>query len=113
MDLPSFDPRWIDCDNAFSLPTAPLSLVLLHKVRGWWERINSTEYHHYQKHRQDACDVAALAPIASKIGVTIDDDALPDDFIESASKWVNNFIVAYPEFQTQVHWIQIGFDPYA
>ena len=113
MDLPSFDPRWIDCDNDFSLPTAPLSLVLLHKVRGWWDRIKSPEGHHYQKHWQDACDVAALAPIASQTGVTIDGDALPENFIESASEWVNNFIAAYPELRTRYHWRQIGFNPYA
>ncbi len=113
MDLPSFDPRWIDYENDLRLPTAPLSLVLLHKVRGWWERVNSPEDHHYQKHMQDADDVATLAPLASEMGVTIDDDALPDDFIESASGWVNNFIVAYPEFQTGYHWRQIGFETYA
>ena len=113
MDLPSFDSRWIDYNNDLSLPTAPLSLVLLHKVRGWWERINSPDDHHYQKHWQDAHDVATLAPLASEMGVTIGDDALPDDFIESASEWVNNFIAAYPKFRTRSHWRQIGFRPYS
>jgi len=47
------------------------------------------------------------------MSVTINDDALPNDFIESASEWVNNFIAAYPELRTRYHWRQIGFRTYA
>ena len=112
IELPSFDPCWIDSNNDLGLPTAPLSLVLLHKVLGWWERINSDD-HHYQDHWKDAQDVANLAPIASKTGVTINDDVLPDDFIDSASEWVNNFIATYPKFRTRYHWRKIGFRTYA
>ena len=112
IDLPSFDPYWIEYDNDLRLPTAPLSLVLLHKVRGWWARINSDD-HHYRDHVKDAQDVANLAPIASQMGVTINDNALPDDFIDSASEWVNNFIAVYPKLRTRYHWRKIGFRTYA
>lgn len=112
MELPSFDPYWIESDNNLRLPTAPLSLVLLHKVRGWWDRINSDD-HHYRDHWKDAQDVANLAPIASEMGVTINDGVLPDDFIDSASEWANNFIATYPEFRTRYHWRKIGFRTYA
>jgi len=108
MELPSFDPYWIDYDNSLRLPTAPLSLVLLHKVRGWSERIDSTG-HQYEKRWQDARDVATLAPLASRMGVTIHDDVLPDEFIESASEWVNDFVATYPKLRTRYHWRKIGF----
>jgi len=108
MELPSFNPYWINYHNSLKLPTAPLLLVLLHKVRGWSKRVNSTD-HHYEKHRQDASDVATLAPLASQTGVTIHDNVLPDEFIESASVWVNDFIAAYPKLRTQYHWRKIGF----
>jgi hypothetical protein len=113
IELPTFDPGWIEYDNNHKLPTAPLSLVLLHKVLGWWERINSLDDYHYEKHWQDARDVANLAPLASQMGVTIDDDVLPDSFIDSASEWVNAFIAKYPKFRTRYHWRKIGFRTYA
>jgi hypothetical protein len=109
MEIPSFDPRWIERDNSRRLPTAPLSLVLLHKVRGWSERIKSVQDHHYQRHKQDAHDVTTLAPLASQMGVTIHDGVLPNEFTESANGWVNDFIAAYPELRTQYHWSKIGF----
>jgi hypothetical protein len=113
MELPSFDPYWIDYNNDLGLPTAPLLLVLLHKVLGWSERIESSQYHQYQKHEQDASDVGTLAPLASKMGVTIHDNVLPDDFIESATEWVNDFIATYPNLRTRYHWRKIGFRIYA
>jgi hypothetical protein len=106
--LPSFDPYWIEYDNTHGLPTAPLLLVL-HKVLGWRARINSPDNYHYQKHWDDACDVANLVPLASQVGVTIDDGVLPDDFIDIASEWVNEFIAEYPKFRIQNHWRKIGF----
>jgi len=113
MGLLSFDPYWIDYDNTHSLPTAPLSLVLLHKARGWWGRINSPNDRHYQKHWQDARDIANLVPLASQMGVTTNDDILPNDFMDSANEWVNQFIMAYPKLRTTYHWRKIGFRTYA
>jgi len=109
MDLPSFDPSFIDFDNSRSLPAAPILLVLLHKVRGWWERFHSPNDYQHKKHWDDACDVANLAPLASQMGVTIHDDVLPDDFIYNASEWVNEFIAEYPKFRTRYHWRKLGY----
>jgi hypothetical protein len=106
MDLPSFDRRWI-YRRVDKLPTAPLSLVLLHKVRGWSERIKSDVPYQWEKHRQDASDVASLLPIASKGGVNINSGVLPHDFLESAGGWVAAFINKY-QFPIH-HWREIGF----
>lgn len=112
MELPSFNPSWIDYNNDHRLPVAPLSLVLLHKARGWWRRINSPSDRRLQLHKKHARDVANLAPLASQKGVTIKNDVLPHDFVDSASEWVNEFIAAYPEFRTRNHWRKIGFRTY-
>ena len=107
-ELPSLDPYWIDYSNE-DLPAAPLLLVLLHKVLGWWEHFNSAHSHHYQKHYQDARDVENLLILASEMGVTIDYHVLPHDFIDSAKEWVKKFIAEYPDTQMRYHWRQIGF----
>jgi hypothetical protein len=107
MELPSFDRRNIY--RRFSeLPIAPLSLVLLHKVRGWLERSTSDVPYQWEKHRQDASDVASLLPIASEGGVNIKSGVLPDEFLESAGGWVGAFINKYPNFPTH-YWQTIGF----
>ena len=107
MELPSFNPSYIYYENDYRLPTAPLSLVLLHKVRGWSERINSSEMHHYVKHWKDARDVEFLAPLAARMGVTIDEKVLSEEFIDSSIEWVNKFIATYPELHTGNHWRKI------
>ena len=107
MELPSFDPSYIYHGNDYRLPTAPLSLVLLHKVRGWSKRINSTEEYHYKKHWKDASDVAYLAAFAARMGVTINEKVLPKDFIDSSIKWVNEFTTECPELCTGNHWRKI------
>jgi len=107
-ELPSFKPRRIDYHNEHVLPAAPLLLVLLHKVLGWWRRMNSPDKHHYQKHWQDARDVANLVVLASQLGVRIDGHVLPDNFIDSAREYVNEFMAAYPKVQTRYYWRRIG-----
>jgi len=107
-ELPLFDPYWINCNNEHGLPAAPLLLVLLHKVLGWWKNVNSSDYH-YKKHQKDADDVEYLVPLASRMGVTIGNDILPDTFIDSARQWVNEFMARYPNDRMMYHWGNIGF----
>ena len=115
--LPSFHPSQIvhwnvtlgNSGNSLRLPTAPLLLVLLHKVLGWWTRRRSSQDHIWEKHMRDALDVVNLLPIASRRRVRIHDNVLPDDFLESASEWVREFIATYPNHRAQYHWGEIGF----
>jgi len=117
-NLPSFHPSKIvhwnvnlgNAGNSLRLPTAPLLLVLLHKVLGWRTRRRSSYDHIREKHLRDARDVVNLLPIASRRRVTIHDNVLPDRFLESASEWVSEFYATYPNHRAQYHWGEIGFE---
>ena len=109
MDLPELDPSMIDFKNDRQLPTAPLSLVLLHKLRGWFERVHSPKPYYYQRHPQDVNDVALLLPIAARDGVQITDPVLPRKLVNKARRWVNQYVTMYPQRDTTSHWKKIGF----
>ena len=76
MDLPALHPSKIDLNNSYRLQTAPLSLVILHKLRGWHERIHSQKPWHYKRHKTDGRDVEKLLPISAGAGVKINDPVL-------------------------------------
>ena len=109
MDLPKVDPSRVDFNNRRKLPTAPLSLVLLHKLRGWFDRIHSDKPWYYERHPKDAHDVAKLLPIATDAGVKNTDSILPRKFVNKARRWVNQYVTQYPEYNTTSHWREIGF----
>jgi hypothetical protein len=111
MDLPALDCSRIDFSNHRQLPTAPLSLVLLHKLRGWSDRIRSTKEYCYQRHPKDALDVAQLLPIAARASVNITDPVLPRKLVKKARRWVNLYVRIYPEYNTARYWREIGFRP--
>lgn len=106
-ELLEFDPSRIEYCR--QLPIAPLSLVLLHKLQGWFIRSHSQERHQYEKHWKDIFDVARLLPIAVKGGAKTTDPALSSILVEKAGEWVHQFIIQYPEFHTARHWRKIGF----
>ena len=104
----SFNPSRINYGTE-DLPVAPLSLVLLHKLQGWSIHLRSQQSHRHEKHHQDSLDVAQLVPIAARRGVKATDPALSSELVEKAARWVNRFIMKYPEFRTTRHWRKIGF----
>jgi hypothetical protein len=111
MDLPALNRSRIDFSNHRQLPTAPLSLVLLHKLRGWSDRIRSTKTYYYRRHPKDALDVAQLLPIAASSSVNITDPVLPCKLVKKARRWVNLYVKIYPEYDTTKEWKEIGFHP--
>lgn len=110
MDLPAIDLESIKSNNRHRLPTAPLSLVLLHKLRGWHDRKRSKFPYYNKRHPKDALDVAKLLPIAADAGVKIPDLCLPRNLVNKARRWVNQFVTECPEYNTIDHWKKIGFN---
>jgi len=108
-EIPAFDPSRIRYSTQLRLPVAPLSLVLLHKLQGWFIRSHSPNTYQYEKHWKDSFDVARLVPIAAKEGVKITDPALSNTLVEKAREWVDHYVMKYPEFRTAGHWRKIGF----
>jgi hypothetical protein len=109
ISIPEFNPSRIKSRNEYQLPIAPLSLVLLHKLQGWFIRSHSREPYQYEKHWKDIFDVARLLPIATREGVKVTDSVLPKKLVKKAGKWVNDFIMKYPELSTASHWREMGF----
>lgn len=107
--IPNFDPSMIEYSIEDQLPIAPLSLVLLHKLQGWYIRSRSRKPYEYEKHWKDILDVAQLVRIAARDGVKTTDPALSNKLVEKAGQWVHHFIVQYPEVPTKRHWRKIGF----
>lgn len=110
MDLPPLNRSSIDFSNHRQLPTAPLSLVLLHKLRGWHDRMRSDKPWYKMRHPKDALDVAKLLPIAASAGVKITDPSLPRKLVNKARRWVNKYVTKYTEYDTLGHWKEIGFN---
>ena len=110
MDLPALDCSTIDFSNRRRLPTAPLSLILLHKLRGWHDRMHSNKPYYQKRHPKDALDVATLLPIAARAGAKITDPFLPRKLVFKARRWVNQYVTKYTEYNTIDHWKEIGFN---
>lgn len=110
MDLPALNHSSINLNNHLNLPTAPLSLVLLHKLRGWHDRLHSNKPYYQKRHPKDAEDVEKLLPIAADAGVKITDQNLPRKLVHKARRWVNQYVTKYPEYDTIDHWKKIGFN---
>jgi hypothetical protein len=114
MDIPAFEKRYISRVQAPSrlttLPTAPLSLVLLLKLQAWSQHRTATEYYFSKEQYKDQRDLDCLVPIAAGKGIQPKNDAfLSAQFIEKAEQRIKQFLGVYSESLTRAGWITMGF----
>jgi len=114
MDIPAFDKRYITPIQApsrsITLPTAPLSLVLLLKLQAWSQHRTATEYYFSKEQYKDQRDLDCLVPIAARKGIQPKNDAfLPARFIAKAEQHIKQFLAVYSESLTRAGWVTMGF----
>ena len=110
MDLPSFPSSRIDSNNLRTLPSAPLTVVLLHKLHGWSEHRAAQELYYSKEQHKDRADIDCLVPIAASQSLKPREDAdLPAVFISAGEARVREFLTAFPSSSTKQGWVEMGF----
>ncbi|RDB22047.1 hypothetical protein Hypma_011140 [Hypsizygus marmoreus] len=107
LDIPSIPGSSITRANAYHLPCAPLSLVLLLKLQAWNHHSEALEYRYRAKQPTDARDIEALLPIASKMGLQLRSDAvLPQSFVSKSIARAEKFMRVVPS--SRAFWEKLG-----
>lgn len=110
MSVPYFGPdkvAWIKKRFAgCSPPVAPLEVVLLLKLQGWDDHLQSNVAHRHEKHHTDVVHIYDLLRIGSYSG-QLNFSYLPADFIQRAQDRVYSFVQAYPDSKDA--WSSLGF----
>lgn len=114
MDIPSFDKRYIarvsHPSRSVTLPTAPLSLVLLLKLQAWSQHRAALEYYYSKEQYKDQRDLDSLVPIAAGKGIQPKNDVfLSAEFIIKAETRIKEFLGMYKESLTRSGWSTMGF----
>ncbi|KAG8704435.1 hypothetical protein FRC11_009891 [Ceratobasidium sp. 423] len=100
MSIPRFRPTLITeetppgrAGQGFSIPVAPLELVLLLKLQGWEAHYNSDRPDRQMKEYEDVNQIRALLIMYK---YQFDFDYLPYDFIDLAEGHVQEYVEEYP-----------------
>ncbi|KAH7334829.1 hypothetical protein B0J17DRAFT_671721 [Rhizoctonia solani] len=110
MSIPEFRANIISYETppgksgrAFSIPVAPLELVLLLKLGGWLEHYTSGVPHRKAKEPEDVKQIRALL---IKYKRQFDFDYLPGDFVDQAEENVREYTSIYPS--SKGSWRRVG-----
>lgn len=109
LDIPPIPPSCITRKNIYSLPCAPLSLVLLLKLQAWVHHGESLLARYYLKKPMDARDIDALLPIAKRMGIEPRTESfLPESFVKTSELRVKKYVQDIPTSTEQ--WMELGYD---
>jgi hypothetical protein len=109
LGIPSIPPSCITCGNIYSLPCAPLSVVLLLKLQAWVHHGEAVQAHYRLKKPMDERDINALLPIASRMRVRPKmEKSLPESFVRKSESRVEIYVREVPASKNQ--WKELGYE---
>jgi len=107
LDLPYIHPDYIIKIDKF--PCAPLTLLLLHKLKAWDDRRGSRRSRFLAKLPADVRDIADLLRIANGLGLRITKSRsyISDSFRGTSHRRVKAFCIRHPEYIAL--WMGLGW----
>ena len=109
LDIPDIPPSCITRTNIYSLPCAPLSLILLLKLQAWIHHGDSLHTRYFLKKPTDARDINALLSFATRMGLKPRTEKwLPVSFVTTSESRVRRYVREVPASARQ--WLDLGYD---
>lgn len=95
------------------LPVVPFLTLLVQKLQGWGDHLDSSEQHKFQKHPVDAQDVSGLLALSESLPLTVmrpwrEKSLMTDEFQVVSLVRVKRFCRIFPE--AKPCWRMLGFN---
>jgi hypothetical protein len=113
LHLPNIRPEQLRVDERYHLPVIPFSLLLLHKLKAWDDRVNARESYKRARQATDSSDVQALLRLPHVVSLRFsrpwnDEILFNKEFQAQSRERVRLFCLEFPS-QTQ-DWRMLGFE---